>query len=110
LQVLGRADDLLISGGENIHPAVVEDLASHCPGVLSIGISGRPDPTWGELLVAVVVGEVGETDFLGWCRANIASHQRPREVIKVDALPMTCGGKLDRAALRRLVIRVYPSS
>jgi O-succinylbenzoic acid--CoA ligase len=110
LQVLGRADDLLISGGENIHPAVVEDLAGHCPGVLSIGISGRPNPTWGELLVAVVVGEVGETDFLGWCRANIASHQRPREVIKVDALPMTSGGKLDRAALRRLVIRVYPSS
>lgn len=102
LQVLGRADDLLISGGENIHPAVVENLAGHCPGVLSIGVTGRPDPTWGDLLVAVVVGMVSETDFLDWCRTHVPSHQRPRAMVRVESLPMTSGGKLDRAALRRL--------
>lgn len=103
LQVLGRADDLLISGGENIHPAVVENLAGRCPGVLSIGVTGRPDPTWGDLLVAVVVGPVDETAFLDWCRAHVPAHQRPRAMIRLEALPMTSGGKLDRAALRRLV-------
>ncbi len=103
LQVLGRADDLLISGGENIHPATVENLAGHCPGVQALGVTGRPDPTWGDLLVAVVVGSVDEADFLDWCRAHVPSHQRPRAMVKADALPLTSGGKLDRAALRRLV-------
>jgi O-succinylbenzoic acid--CoA ligase len=103
LQVLGRADDQLISGGENVHPAVVENLAGHCPGVLSIGVTGRADPTWGDLLVAIVVGAIDETDFLDWCRAHVPSHQRPRAMLRVDALPLTPGGKLDRAALRRMV-------
>lgn len=103
LQVLGRADDLLISGGENVHPAIVEDLAGHCPGVRAIGVTGRPDPTWGDLLVAVVVGTVEEADFLGWCRSHVPSHQRPRAMVKAESLPMTNGGKLDRAALRRMV-------
>jgi O-succinylbenzoic acid--CoA ligase len=103
LQVLGRADDILISGGENIHPAVVENIAGHCPGVSSIGITGRPDPTWGELLVAVVTGTVNEPDFLDWCRAHVPSHQRPRAMVKAAALPMNAGGKLDRKALRKMV-------
>lgn len=106
LQVMGRADDLLISGGENIHPATVEDLAGHCPGVTAIGVSGRPDPAWGDLLVAVVVGPVAETDFLGWCRHNVPSHLRPRAMVRADALPLTKGGKLDRQALRRMVAEV----
>jgi O-succinylbenzoic acid--CoA ligase len=103
LQVLGRADDLLISGGENIHPAIVENLAGRCPGVRAIGVTGRPDPTWGDLLVAVVVGTVGESDFLEWCRTHIPSHQRPRAMVRTEVLPLTSGGKLDRPALRRLV-------
>jgi O-succinylbenzoic acid--CoA ligase len=103
LHVLGRADDLLISGGENIHPAIVENLAGQCPGVLAIGVTGRPDPTWGDLLVAVVVGPVEEADFLDWCRAHLPAHQRPRAMIRRDALPLASGGKLDRRALRRLV-------
>ncbi|PKU21595.1 class I adenylate-forming enzyme family protein [Telmatospirillum siberiense] len=102
LRVLGRADDLLISGGENVHPATVEDIAGHCPGVSAIGITGRPDPTWGDLLVAVVVGTVEETNFLDWCRAHVPSHQRPRAMVKAAALPMNKGGKLDRAALREM--------
>lgn len=102
LHVLGRADDLLISGGENIHPATVEDIAGHCPGVSAIGITARPDPTWGDLLVAVVVGTVEEKDFFDWCRAHVPSHQRPRAMVKTDALPINKGGKLDRPALRTM--------
>lgn len=102
LRVIGRADDLLISGGENVAPLAVEDLAGRCPGVAAIGVSGRADPAWGDLLVAIVVGDVAEQDFLAWCRANLPSHLRPRAMVTVDALPLTGSGKLDRAALRRL--------
>jgi O-succinylbenzoic acid--CoA ligase len=102
LRVLGRADDMLISGGENIPPAIVEDLASHCPGVEAIGVTGRTDPVWGDLIVAVVAGSISEQDFLAWCHQRLPSHQRPRRMIRVDALPLTVGGKLDRTALKRL--------
>lgn len=101
LRVLGRADDVLISGGENIHPIEVEGLAGRCPGVQAVGITGRPDPVWGELLVAVVAGTVSAEDFLAWCRTHLPSHQRPRDMVTVDTLPFTAGGKLDRAALKR---------
>jgi O-succinylbenzoic acid--CoA ligase len=103
LRVLGRSDDQLISGGENIHPAVVEDIVGRCPGVLSLGITARSDPTWGDLLVAVVVGTVDEMAFLDWCQSHVPSHLRPRAMIKTAALPLTSGGKLDRRALRKMV-------
>ncbi|MEO0036596.1 MAG: hypothetical protein RLZZ501_2619 [Pseudomonadota bacterium] len=102
LVVLGRADDILVSGGENIHPAEVEALAGRCPGVRAIGVTGRPDPAWGDLLVAVVVGEVSAETFLGWCRDHLPSPLRPRAMVKTDQLPLTPIGKPDRAALRTL--------
>ncbi|MDR3439497.1 class I adenylate-forming enzyme family protein [Telmatospirillum sp.] len=102
LHVVGRADDLLISGGENIAPSTVEDLAGHCPGVKAVAIGGRRDPTWGDLLVAIVVGDIEGDRFLAWCRQNLPSHLRPRAMVPVDALPLTTGGKLDRAAVRKL--------
>ena len=102
LQVLGRADDILVSGGENVHPVEVEGLAGRCPGVRAIGVTGKADPEWGDRVVAVVVGEVTEPAFLDWCSANVPSHLRPRQMLRVEALPVTAGGKIDRRALRRL--------
>ena len=102
LVIRGRADDMLISGGENIHPADVESLAGRCPGVQAIAVTGRPDPTWGDLVVAIVVGEITSEDFLDWCRHHLPAPLRPRAMVRVDQLPLTSVGKPDRAALREI--------
>ena len=102
LVVLGRADDMIVSGGKNIHPAMVEELVATCPSVKAIGVAGRPDPVWGEIVVAVFSGDLGPDSLLDWCRANVAGALRPRAAIRVAALPLLATGKPDRAALRRL--------
>lgn len=101
LVVLGRADDVLISGGENIHPQAVEEVAARCPGVQAVGVTAQADALWGDRLVAVVVGTVSETDFLLWCRERLPPAQRPRHMQRAASLPLNATGKLDRKALRR---------
>jgi O-succinylbenzoic acid--CoA ligase len=100
--VLGRADDVIISGGINIHPAEVEHLAGRCPGVHAIGITGVADPIWGERLVAVAVTDIAESVFLAWCAEHLPAQVRPRALLPVDALPLSVAGKLDRAGLRQI--------
>jgi len=105
LVILGRADDMLISGGENVHPAEIEALAGRCPGLRSVAITGRPDPVWGDLIVAILVGEVAPDLFLDWCRAHLPSHLRPRRAVTVDALPLNPNGKIDRSKLQEIALR-----
>jgi len=105
LVILGRADDMLISGGENVHPAEIEALAGRCPGVRALAITGRPDPVWGDLIVAILVGEISAEAFLDWCRAHLPSHLRPRRAVTVDALPLNPNGKSDRAKLQEIALR-----
>lgn len=102
LVVLGRADDVLVSGGVNVHPSEVEGLLAECPGVAAVGVTGRRDGVWGELLVAVYEGAAAAADVEAWCRARVPGHLRPRAFLHVDALPRAGLAKLDRAALRRL--------
>lgn len=101
LVVLGRADDVLISGGENIHPQAVEEVAARCPGVQAVGITAQTDTLWGDRLVAMVVGSVGEAEFLDWCRNHLPPALRPKQIVHLESLPLNATGKLDRAALRR---------
>lgn len=100
--VLGRADDMLVSGGVNVHPVEVERLLADCPGVAAVGVAGRPDQVWGELLVAIYEGAAQEAEVDAWCRARLPNHLRPRAFVHVDTLPRAGLAKLDRAALRRL--------
>lgn len=100
LHVLGRADDMLISGGKNIHPAEVEAQLSRCPGITDVGVSARPDPVWGERLVAVVVGRPDSITLERWCRDHMPGPLRPREFVRVERLPRNGLGKLDRRGLR----------
>ncbi|MEO5338327.1 MAG: AMP-binding protein [Magnetospirillum sp. WYHS-4] len=102
LRVLGRADEALTTGGETFHPQEVERRLAACPGVREAAIAGRPDPVWGDLVTALVVGEVSEDVVLGWCREHIDGAKRPRLVRLLPALPRTALGKLDRAALRKI--------
>ena len=102
LTVSGRADDMLISGGCNVHPQVVESCLAACPGVRDVALSARPDPVWGDLLVALVVGSADADAILAHARRHLPAAALPRRIARLDALPRNAAGKLDRQALRRL--------
>jgi o-succinylbenzoate---CoA ligase len=103
LRVTGRADDMLVSGGRNIHPAEVEALVAACPGVGAVAVTGQPDESWGQVLVALYIGIVSTGVVRQWCGEHLPSALRPRRFVRVGALPHDAMGKLDRKALRRQV-------
>ena len=106
LCVAGRADDLMNSGGLRLHPREVERLLEACPGSISVAVSSRPDPLWGDRLVVLYEGGVSEVWLEAWARINLPSGLRPREFRKVDALPRNRLGKLDRRALKQHILSV----
>ena len=102
LTVLGRHDDMLVSGGVNVHPQAVEDVLKRCPDVTDAALTAVADDVWGDLLVALVVGEISDEALERWCRAELPGAMRPRRFVYVHALPRNALGKLERLALRRL--------
>lgn len=103
LTVLGRADDMFVSGGENVHPVRVESCLAACPGVADVAVTALPDLVWGDRLVALVVGEAEPETVRQWGCLRLASAERPREVLRVERLPRNLLGKLERALLPALV-------
>jgi fatty-acyl-CoA synthase len=107
LYVDGRSKDMIISGGENIYPAVIEKVLNQCPDLSEVAVIGRPDDYWGEVVVAVVVpnGEVRDTEgILNFCEGRIAPFEMPREVIFVDKLPRNAMGKVVKETLHETVL------
>jgi 2-furoate---CoA ligase len=103
LWVVGRVDDMIISGGENIHPLEVEDVVGTHPAVREVAVIGAPDDRWGQRVVAVVVAmdEVTAEELDVHCLSSpLARFKRPREYRFVDALPKSSAGKILRRALR----------
>jgi len=105
LWIVGRVDDMIISGGENIHPLEVEEVLARHPGVREVAVIGAPDERLGQRVVAVVVAaETGlDADALDrWCldSPTLARFKRPREYRFVDALPKSPSGKILRRMLR----------
>lgn len=104
LVVLGRADDLVVTGGEKVAPAAVEAALSEHPAVADVAVVGVPDPEWGARVVATVVLRPGTALELGEAREHVAARvsrvAAPRELRVVAALPLLPGGKVDRARLR----------
>ncbi len=107
LYVDGRRKEMIISGGENIYPAEIENLLMESSDIAEASVVGRPDPRWGEVVVAVVAPHPGrrlnETDVLSRLEGRIARFKRPRQVVFVEALPKTALGKIRREEVRRLV-------
>jgi fatty-acyl-CoA synthase len=107
LWIDARKDDLIKSGGERIYPAELEDLLRLAPAVADVAIVGRPDPTWGEVAVAVVVaaGENRPTvdDLLACLEGRVARFKHPKDVLFVDELPKNALGKVLRYRLRALL-------
>ena len=110
LRVAGRADELIITGGEKIWPAPVERLLAADPSVAEVAVVGRPDPEWGQRVVAFVVPtDPDRPPLLADLRARVKSElpapAAPRELVLVDSLPRTTLGKI---AVRRLVAPASP--
>ncbi len=102
IRILGRADDVLVSAGVNVHPLEVEAHLAACPGVREAGVTGLTDPVWGAVIACAYEGEAGEAALDDWCRAHLSSARRPRRFLRVARLPRTASGKLDRRALSGL--------
>ncbi|UVS82271.1 o-succinylbenzoate--CoA ligase [Actinokineospora sp. UTMC 2448] len=98
LRVLGRADDVINTGGEKVAPASVEAVLLAQPGVREVCVVGVPDPEWGQRVAAAVVGDLTET-ALSAVRTALGAAAVPRRVAVVDALPEKDSGKVDRAAV-----------
>lgn len=104
LVVLGRRDDLIVTGGENVDPAAVEAALRRHPAVVDAAVAAVADAEWGQVVGAWVVARAGDAPTLAELRAacggSLAAHQLPRRLTLVDALPRTASGKLRRGALR----------
>jgi O-succinylbenzoic acid--CoA ligase len=103
LHVDGRRGDLIISGGENVWPEPVEAALRTLPGVADAVVAGRPDPDWGERVVAWIVptGDAPTLDVVrGHVRATLPAFMAPRELHLVDQVPRTALGKPARHLLR----------
>ena len=104
LWVVGRVDDMVISGAENVHPVEVEDVLASAPGVVEVAVIGAADDRLGQRIVACVVAEDGVTaeDLDAYCLASdtLARFKRPREYRFVSELPKSASGKILRRMLR----------
>jgi acyl-coenzyme A synthetase/AMP-(fatty) acid ligase len=100
LVVTGRKDDVIITGGEKVHPAEVENTLRLHPAVREAAVVGRPDRVYGQVLEALIVGEgVTAGELVTWCRERLPSFKVPRRVQFVESLPLSEGGKLLRTQL-----------
>jgi 2-furoate---CoA ligase len=104
LWLVGRVDDMIVSGGENVHPLEVEEVVARHPKVAEVAVVGAPDDRLGQRVVAVVVAEPGtsaeELDAFCLADGGIARWKRPREYRFVDELPKSASGKILRRLLR----------
>jgi fatty-acyl-CoA synthase/long-chain acyl-CoA synthetase len=105
LWVVDRKKDMIISGGENIYCAEVEDALAAHPGIADLSIIGVPDEKWGEVPLAILVPRDPSApptldDLTEFCRTRLASYKRPRRVEILDELPRNAGGKVLKRALR----------
>ena len=103
-EVVGRSKELIISGGENIHPAEIENLLAGRPELAECAVVGVPDARWGEVPVLAVVPrpgcEVDAAALLQFLSARLARFKLPRDVVTLPVLPKTALGKVQRAQLR----------
>jgi long-chain acyl-CoA synthetase len=102
LTLKDRSKDLIISGGANIYPREVEEVLLTHPAVREVCVIGRPDPDWGEVVVAYVVGEAAAAELDALCLARIARFKRPKDYVFLDALPKNDYGKVPKNALREI--------
>jgi long-chain acyl-CoA synthetase len=104
LYIHDRVKDMIVSGGENIYPAEVENALAKDACVADVAVIGVPDPRWGEAVKAIVVLRPGApadaAGLIARCRGHIAGYKAPKSVDFVDAIPRNAAGKILRRELR----------
>jgi len=108
LHIIGRGDDMLVSGGVNVHPIDVEQRLAACPGVSDIAVTATPDPVWGDRVTALFVGAVDPAAVESWTRDHVPAALRPRCFFRVETLPRNAMGKLERRRLGALLAESAP--
>ena len=108
LRIRGRRSDLIITGGENVDPAEVEQVLVTCGGVRDACVFGIADDRWGQIVAAAIVAQNGSDAvsleaLAHHVRTTLASHKQPRVVAIVEALILNATGKLDRRATAAMV-------
>lgn len=100
----GRADDVIVRGGENLSPGEIEEALAEHPAVAEVAVVGIPDPEWGESPAAAVVpvpgGLVDPGELRNWVRSRLRSSRMPTVVVERSSLPYSETGKLLRRVLR----------
>jgi long-chain acyl-CoA synthetase len=108
LYVVDRIKDLIIRGGFNVYPRDVEEVLIAHPDVIGAAVIGRPDPTYGEEVVAFVRlrpgAEVAAGELVDYAKQHLSAAKYPREVLVVDEVPLTTVGKIDRKRLRQRLV------
>lgn len=103
--LLGRKDEMIISGGFNIAPREVEDVLCNHPAVVEAAVLGKPDKEWGQIVVAFVSSRdksVTKEQLSEFMRPALG-YKRPKEIMILDELPKNPNGKIDKAALKRVM-------
>jgi O-succinylbenzoate-CoA ligase len=98
-----RIKDMVISGGENVYPAEIENVLMGHPGIREAAVIGQPSARWGESPFAIVVRKdpaLGENDVLAYCKGRLASFKLPKGVAFVDEIPRNPSGKILKRILR----------
>ena len=98
--IVGRAKDLIISGGFNVYPKEIEALLLEIDLVQEAAVIGLPDEEWGEKVVAVLIGSGEHEAILEYCKAHLAPYKCPKEVVFLDEFPRNAMGKIQKSRLR----------
>jgi fatty-acyl-CoA synthase len=104
--IVGRSRDVIISGGENIHPAELENVLADCPAIAEAAVIGIDDAKWGEAACACIVRkekDLHEKTVLKLFEGRLARYKHPRRIVFVDSLPRNAMGKVRKPELKRLV-------
>jgi acyl-CoA synthetase (AMP-forming)/AMP-acid ligase II len=103
LYIVGREDDMIISGGENVYPRAVENALAQHPGIVDKAVVGVPDERFGQRLAAFVVLQPGsDTDvpaIRDYLKSRVSRYEQPRDINIVDSIPRTPSGKVARKEL-----------
>jgi O-succinylbenzoic acid--CoA ligase len=114
LEVLGRADDVVVTGGVNVPAALVESVLAGHPAVGAVAVVGVPDPRWGQRVVAVVAPAAHDAgpelaELRRFAADRLPPAALPRQLVIVAQLPVLAPGKPDRRAVRGLVAADSPA-
>jgi fatty-acyl-CoA synthase len=104
--IMGRSRDVIISGGENIYPAELENVLADCPAVAEAAVIGIEDPKWGEAACACIVRKapLNETAVLQLFQGRLARYKHPRRVVFLDSLPKNAMGKVQKHELKKALV------